>query len=124
MIALQDRQLVYEFLILDLAIRSLQHDLENLAHLKFAELYVSQLSGILSNLQKDYQWRKNQLASKKIRFNKWVRVDTYFSDAILATAGEDEVIRFSTHVLKQNSQQLIEIKLLPSMVIPHDAAPN
>lgn len=118
MIALQERQLVYEFLILDLAIRSLHHDLDNMNHLKFAELYTLQMRGVLNNLQKDYQWRRKQLESKKIRFNKWVKVDDYFSDAILATAGEDEVIRFSIHALKQNSQQLVELKLLPTSVIP------
>lgn len=120
MIALQERQLVYEFLILDLAIRSLQHDLDHMQNLKYAELYSIQLSGILANLQKDYHWRRKHLASKKIRFNKWIKVDDYFTDAVLATAGEDEVIRFSIHALKQNSQHLIEIKLLPSFVVPDE----
>ncbi|MCH7322417.1 hypothetical protein LZ480_10990 [Solibacillus sp. MA9] len=113
MIALQDRQLVYEFLMLELAIRSLQHDIDNMKHLKFAELYFTQLDGVLKNLQVDYHWRRKKLVGKKIRFYKWVKVDDYFTDAILATNGEDAVIRFSTHVLKQNSQLLIEQKMLP-----------
>ncbi|WP_274307741.1 aconitate hydratase [Solibacillus daqui] len=113
MIALQDRQLVYEFLMLELAIRSLQYDIDNMKHLKFAELYFTQLDGVLKNLQVDYHWRRKKLVGKKIRFYKWVKVDDYFTDAILATDGEDVVIRFSTHVLKQNSQLLIEQKMLP-----------
>lgn len=113
MIALKDRQLVYEFLILDVAIRSLQHDIEHIQKLKFSSLYEQHLGAILNHLRRDITWRKKQLAGSKIRLIKWVKVNGNFSDAILATAGEDVSIRFSTHALKQNSQILIEKRMVP-----------
>lgn len=113
MIALQDRQLVYEFLKLDLAIRSLQHDLDHMQNLKCSELYMAQYGAILLNLQQDFQWRKKRLASKKIRLNKWIKVDEYYSDAILATSGEDAAVRFSAHALKQSTQDLISQYIMP-----------
>lgn len=116
MIPIQDRQLVYEFLMLDVAIRSLQYDIEDIKGLKYEELYATHLSAVLSHLKQDYQWRKNRLAGKKIRLSKWVKVDMYYSDAILATAGEDAAMRFSTPI-KQNSQELISQKLIPAMPI-------
>lgn len=117
MIPIQDRQLVYEFLMLDVAIRSLQHDIDHIKGLKYEDLYVLHLSAVLAHLKQDYQWRKNRLAGKKIRLSKWVKVDMYYSDAILATAGEDAAMRFSTHAIKQNSQELISQKLMPAMPI-------
>lgn len=113
MIALQDRQLVYEYLMLDIAIRSLQHDIQLMENLKYAELYTTQYKAVLEHLQQDFQWRKKRLTSKKIRLSKWMKVDEFFSDAILATAGEDAAMRFSTHAIKQNSQELISQRLLP-----------
>ena len=113
MIPLKDRQLVYEFLMLDVVIRSLQHDIEHMQKLKFFSLYEQQLGTILNHLQRDMTWRKNRLAGSKIRLSKWVKVNENFSDAILATAGEDVSIRFSTHVLKQNSYMLIEQRMMP-----------
>lgn len=113
MIKLEDRQLVYEYLMLDITIRSLQHDIEHMQGLKYSDLYVQQFCAVITILQRDFQWRKKTLASKKIRLVKWVKVNELFSDAILATVGEDAVIRFSSHVLKQNSQMLIEQKLIP-----------
>ncbi|MBQ0137941.1 MAG: hypothetical protein KBT36_01450 [Kurthia sp.] len=113
MIALEERQLVYEYLMMDIAIRSLQYDIEHIQGLKYAELYVQQLSAVLTYLQRDFQWRKSTLASKKIRLVKWVKVNEQFSDAVLTTTGEDATIRFSALVLKQNSQLLISQKLLP-----------
>lgn len=113
MIPIQDRQLLYEYLMYDLAIRSLQHDLEHMQGLKYANLYIEQYSMVLAHLQQDCRWRYKKLAGKKIRLVKWVKVDEYFSDAILATSGEDAVMRFSVDAIKQNSQDLIRQRLLP-----------
>ena len=38
---------------------------------------------------------------------KWVKVDEYFSDVTVKTAGEDEVLRFAKQALKANVEELI-----------------
>ncbi|MGA3599004.1 hypothetical protein [Lysinibacillus agricola] len=38
---------------------------------------------------------------------KWVKVDEYFSDVVIKTSGEDEVLRFAKQAPKTQVEELI-----------------
>lgn len=107
MINREDRHYVHEFIVLDLAIRSLQNDLATLETLKMKKFYLSIIEQLLKNLRHDYHNRKRLLSHKSIRIVRWVKLDEYFSDVILATSGEDVPLRYANQALKTEVEQLL-----------------
>ena len=93
MINFEQRQLLHMYLILDLAIQSLQNDYKTLEQLKMKAIYLPFVDGLLKNLRNDFYNLKRVLAKQKIRVVGWQQIDEYFSDVRIATAGEDEVLR-------------------------------
>ena len=98
---------MHEFIVLDLAIRSLQQDYKKLEGLKMDMLFSRWTDRLLKRLNEAYIAQKRQLASKKIRIVRWVKVDAYFSDVVVATAGEDIVLRYASNALKVEVEQLL-----------------
>lgn len=111
MISGEQRKLLHQFLLLDLAIRSLQHDYKMIEQLKMKVAYLPFIDTLLKSLQKDYFNLKRQLAKQKIRVVGWHRIDTYFSDVHIATAGNDEKLRYANQALKTEVEQLIQQRL-------------
>lgn len=107
MISREDRHAVHEFIVLDLAVRSLQYDYVMLETLKMKKFYIRIIEPVLKELQKDYYNRKRLLAKKNIRVVRWTKIDQYFSDVVIATAGEDAVLRYAGNALKMEVEQLI-----------------
>lgn len=107
MINLEDRPIVHSFIVLDLAIRSLQQDYKKLEGLKMYMLYSRWTDTLLKRLNEVYSVQKRQLASKQIRIVRWVKVDAYFSDVVVATAGEDVVLRYANQALKIQVEQML-----------------
>lgn len=107
MINLQQRQQVHDFIVLDLAIRSLQHDYTRLTHLKLQTLYSYWLEVILRALNKQYQIQKKELASQQIQLVKYERLDAYFSEITITTTGDDAKFLYANNVLKQDVQTLL-----------------
>ena len=62
------------------------------------------MDALLKRLHKDYFQLKRQLAQQKIRLVGWHRIDDYFSDVQVATAGNDEVLRYANQALKHKSK--------------------
>lgn len=104
----EQRQLLHQFLLLELAIRSLQHDYKMVEQLKMKVVYLPLLDTLLKRLQKDYFNLKRQLAKQKIRVVGWHRIDTYFSDVHIATAGNDTKLRYANQALKTEVEHLIQ----------------
>jgi len=107
MIKSEDRELLYEFIKLDMAIKSLQHDYEKLKQLKMSKVYIELVDGLLKNLRNDFYNKKSLLGMKSISLVKWVKIDEYFSDIIFKTAGEDEVLRYANLALKTHVENFI-----------------
>ena len=107
MINIAQRQEIHELIILDLAIRSLQADYIKLATLKLHRLYSKWLETILQQLQSQFHEKKLHLAQQHIRLVGYKRLDTYFSEITVATAGNDSQLLYANEVLKQDVEQLL-----------------
>ena len=102
---------MYEYIKLDMAIRSLQHDYAALEKLKMSKIYINIIDSLLKDLRSDFYNKKRLLAKKNIEVLKWVNADEYFSDVTVKTAGEDEVLRFAKQALKTQTEELINVYL-------------
>ncbi|GLC88923.1 aconitate hydratase [Lysinibacillus piscis] len=107
MINCEVRQEVHGFLILDLAIRSLQNDLSTLETLKMKKFYLGIVEQALKNLRHDYYNYKRRLAKKGIHIVCWMKVNEYFSDVKIATQGNDTILRYAKQALKSQVEQLL-----------------
>lgn len=70
-------------------------------------VFLPAMDALLKRLHKDYFQLKRQLAQQKIRLVGWHRIDDYFSDVQVATAGNDEVLRYANQALKTQVEELI-----------------
>ncbi|AJK87060.1 aconitate hydratase [Lysinibacillus sp. A1] len=97
-----------EFLILEMAVQSLQRDfffvIENL---KMSKVYLSILDKLLKDISYDYYNSKRLLAKDKIRLVKCEKIDEYFSAVHIATAGNDVVLRYASKALKIQIEKLL-----------------
>lgn len=107
MINAEQRQLLHQYLILDLAIQSLQCDYKTLEQLKMKAIYLPFVDRLMESVRQDCFNLKQQLAKQKIRVVGWSRIDAYFSDVRIATAGEDEILRYANQALKTEVEQLL-----------------
>ncbi|MER1998985.1 MAG: aconitate hydratase [Lysinibacillus sp.] len=107
MINIAQRQEIHELILLDLAIRSLQADYVKLTKLKLHRLYSEWLETILQQLQSQFHEKKLRLAQQHIRLVGYKRLDTYFSEITVATAGSDSQLLYANEVLKQDVEQLL-----------------
>lgn len=107
----EDRSVLYEFIKLDMAIRSLQQDYSSLEKLKMSKIYIHIVEDLLKDIRHDFYNKKRALAKKHIAVVKWVKIDEYFSDVIIKTAGEDEVLRYANQALKAQVEELIYSRL-------------
>ncbi|MFJ7367970.1 aconitate hydratase [Lysinibacillus sp. NPDC098008] len=107
MINSEDRTVLHEFIKLDMAIRSLQQDYASLEKLKMSEVYINIVANLLKDIRNDFHKQRRFLTKKNIAVVKWVKIDQYFSDVVIRTAGEDEVLRYAQSVLKSQVEELI-----------------
>lgn len=107
MINAEQRQLLHQYLILDLAIQSLQKDYKTLEQLKMKEIYLPFVDRLMKSVRNDYFNLKRQLEKQHIRVVGWQQIDEYFSDVHIATAGEDEILRYAKQALKTQVEQLL-----------------
>ncbi|MET4560740.1 hypothetical protein ABIA69_001884 [Lysinibacillus parviboronicapiens] len=107
MITGEQRKLLHEFVILDLAIQSLQRDYEVIENLKMSKVYLPILDGYLKAIRNDYFNLKRVLASQKITIVKWEKVSEYFSDLTVTSTGNDDVFRYANQALKTQVEELL-----------------
>ncbi|ATP38822.1 aconitate hydratase [Solibacillus sp. R5-41] len=106
----EQRQLVHDYLVIDLAVQSLQTDyskVEQTDLLKMKAIYLPIIDNILKSVRNDYLNQKRLLAKDKIRVVKWVKIDEHFSDVIVATAGEDITIRYANRAIKTHVENML-----------------
>ena len=107
MIRIEQRRQIHQFIILELAIQSLQRDYPVLETLKMNTVYLLIVDNLLKTITNDYYNLKRVLKKQKIAVVKWEKVDEYFSDVTITTAGEDEVLRYAQHTLKYDVEELL-----------------
>lgn len=108
MISLQDRAFLHQFLILELAIRSLQRDFSQLENLKLQVIYKSFTEQLLKQLYPMYYSQKQTLAKKRIRVIRWRKIDEYFSEVCIATAGENLTLQYANKAVKAEVEQFLQ----------------
>ncbi len=103
----EQRRLFHKFLILEMAVQSLQRDFPVIENLKMSKVYLPILDKLLKDISQDYYNSKRLLAKDKIRLVKIEKIDEYFSDVHIATAGNDVVLRYANMALKTQVEKLL-----------------
>jgi len=103
----EQRKLFHKFLILEMAVQSLQRDFSVIENLKLSKVYLPMLEKLLIDITQDYYNSKRLLAKDKIRLVKVEKIDEYFSDVHIATAGNDVVLRYANMALKTQVEKLL-----------------
>lgn len=111
MIKIEDRHRLHQFLMLELTIRYLKIDLETMGTMKCANAFVPFTENLLQQLLKRYVHEKNYFSSKQIRLIKWERIDHYFSQVSVTTAGEDAVFKYANQAVKTQVEDILKKKI-------------
>ncbi|WP_185903586.1 aconitate hydratase [Lysinibacillus sphaericus] len=107
MINFEQRRLMHKYVVYDMAVQSLQRDYKVIENLKLSKVYLPILDKLLDDISQECYNSKRLLVKDKIRVMKWVKVDEYFSDLIIATAGEDQVFTYANMALKTQVEKLL-----------------
>lgn len=107
MINPEQRQLLHKYLLIELAVKSLQIDYQKVEQLKMNKVFLPLMDSLLKELRQEYFDLKRQLSQQRIRVVGWTTIDGYFSDVQVATAGDDVVLRYANMALKTKVEQLI-----------------
>ncbi|MEC1179150.1 aconitate hydratase [Metasolibacillus meyeri] len=118
MIHCSDRQFVHELIVFELAIRTLKYDFSLLPTFKMHRFYAHMLEQFVESLRIEYAICKKLLAKKGIRLAQFVKVDAYFCDVRLVTAGEELTIRYANQALKIAVEELLFKKLKNESLFP------
>lgn len=102
---------IHQFIIYDLAIRTLNYDLPKIEDLKLQVVLQPIVQHLLKKLYEEFNPLKVRLKREGIAIVKWQHVDSFFSDVILRTAGEDQTLRYAKKVLQYDVEQLVWQKL-------------
>ncbi|MBD8521408.1 aconitate hydratase [Lysinibacillus fusiformis] len=103
----EQRRVFHKFLILEMGVQSLQRDFSVIENLKLSKIYLPFLERLLKDITQDYYDSKRWLAKYKIRLVKVEKIDEYFSDVHIATAGNDVVLRYANMALKTQVEKLL-----------------
>lgn len=107
MIKADERQILHKYLLLELAVKSLQIDYQKAEQFKMKIVFLPLMDSLLKELRQEYFNLKRQLAQHRIRVVGWQPVDEYFSDVQVATAGNDVVLRYANQALKSQVEKLL-----------------
>ncbi|XHU91588.1 aconitate hydratase [Lysinibacillus fusiformis] len=94
-----------------MAVQSLQRDFSVIENLKMSKVYLPILDKLLKDISQDYYNSKRLLAKEKVRLVKVEKIDEYFSDVHIATAGNDVVLRYANMALKTQVEKLLNQQL-------------
>lgn len=107
MISHEQRKQLHHYIIHDLAVKSLQQDYVAIEKLKMKAVYLPLFDGLLKEIRNETFKSKNLLQKQKIRVVSMTRIDEFFSDLHVTTAGNDEVFRYANQALKTQVEHLI-----------------
>lgn len=107
MMNFEQRRLLHKYVVYDMAVQSLQRDYKVIENLKMSKVYLPILDKLLDDISQECYNSKRLLAKDKIKIVQWVKKDEYFSDLIVATAGEDQVLTYANMALKTQVEKLL-----------------
>lgn len=107
LINLKDRQTLHQFIILELAIRTLQADFQKLEHLKLKSLYMTWTEQLLNILYPIYYSQKQALSTKHIRVVRWHKINEHFSEVLIATSGENLTLQYANQAIKVEVEEFL-----------------
>ena len=107
MIKPEERRNLHQFILLEMAVKSLQNDYDKLGNLKMSKVYIEIVDALLKVIRPDYYNKKRMLNKQKIEVVKWIHIDQYFSDVVVKNPGKDVVLRYAKQALKTQVENLI-----------------
>lgn len=107
MINPDQRKILHKYLLIELAVKSLQIDHQKVEQFKMKKVFLPFMDTLLKELRQEYLDLKRQLFQQQIRAVGWTTIDEYFSDIQVATAGEDVVLRYANQALKTQVEKLL-----------------
>lgn len=90
-----------------MAVQSLQRDYKVIENLKLSKVYLPILDKLLDDISQECYNSKRLLSKDKIRVVNWEKIDEYFSDLTVTTAGEDQVFTYANMALKTQVENLL-----------------
>lgn len=111
MLSIELRKETHKFVILDLALQSLQRDYAALENLKMRNVYLPIIDKLIKSIQNDYYNQKRLLAKQKVNILSWEKIDEHFSDLTITTPGEDQVFRYLNMAVKTQVEKLLQERL-------------
>ncbi|MGE7129141.1 aconitate hydratase [Lysinibacillus xylanilyticus] len=111
MIKPEQRQLLHKYLLMELAVKSLQIDYPKVERFKMKDVFLPFMDSLLKELRQEFFNLKRQLSQQQIRVVGWTPVDENFTDVQIATAGNDVELRYANQALKTQVEKLISNKL-------------
>ncbi|MFJ7663516.1 aconitate hydratase [Lysinibacillus sp. NPDC097162] len=90
-----------------MAVQTLQRDYRVFENLKMSNVYLPILDKFLDDNSQECYNSKSLLAKDEIRVVRWEKNNEYFSDLIVATAGEDLVLTYANMALKTQVETLL-----------------
>ncbi|MFJ7890438.1 aconitate hydratase [Lysinibacillus xylanilyticus] len=85
----------------------MQQDYAAIEKLKLSSIYLPSIDVLLKEIRNEMFKTKNLLQKEKIRVVSCTRIDEFFSDVQVTTAGNDEIFRYANQALKKQVEQLI-----------------
>ncbi|MGE7687899.1 aconitate hydratase [Lysinibacillus sp. NPDC097214] len=107
MIKFEQQRLLHKFVILDLAIQSLQRDFSVIENLKMCNVYIAMIEKLLKAITRDHYNIKRDLAKDKIKIVRWEKISEHFSDLTVTTPGQDQVLRYANQTVKKRVEELL-----------------
>ncbi len=107
MINVDDRHRLHQFLMVELAIRYLEKDVEIIETTKCINLFIPFIEALLEQLRTQYNREKQYFIQKQVGLIRWKRLDTYFSEVSVTTPGEDAVFTYANQAVKMHVEELI-----------------
>ncbi|MFI2128709.1 aconitate hydratase [Lysinibacillus fusiformis] len=102
----EQRRPFHKLLILEMAVQSSQRDFSVIENLKMSKVYLPILDKLLKDKTQDYYNSKRLLAKEKIRLFKVEKIDEYFSNMHIVTAGNDVVLRYANMALNSQVEKI------------------
>lgn len=72
MIKPEERRDVHQFILLEMAVKSLQNDYDKLRNLKMSKVYIEIVDVLLKVIRPDYYNKKRMLAKQRIEIVRWI----------------------------------------------------
>lgn len=115
MINNKQRQLIHQFILVDMAQRSIKNDIELYEkykdHLKMTKIYLKIINDISESLHQEYYNIKRLLSLNKISVGKWKHINDKYSNIHYLLRGIEGTIMHNNEQLKSEVEDMLIQKM-------------